>query len=316
MRRATKFILSVTLVAAAGAAIVLLSNAPKVDESPEKARLSLIRSLLEQYKTQPPNAAAEKQAFINLDSAQNAPSPAIDDAQQLWVASAGAELDVRLFAGSNRNVLFVLTHGTPKSGAPRLVYDHYGYMATIRALYAKGDVAFIYRAGAGDSRNALSESYGDCTMPDYKTPTLNAAQHLIDVAQHLRSAQEGYRHIILLGQSSGGLATLAVMATSTAYDYGFAFNPGRGLPRENQWCDQSSLREMVKGWSNNLKRPVTLMFSNGDEQMQLPDAAEFYKNLPLEVVFYSTPGWGPAHPLMGLWPNLWVEDVFQRLGLN
>jgi pimeloyl-ACP methyl ester carboxylesterase len=259
----------------------------------------------------------EETVFAAFDQHQSL-KPA--DAQNMYVHSAGGQLDVRVFANATRQpdalpkTIFVLTHGTPKTGGGRMAYDYLGYMDALRALYPYADVAFVHRAGAGDTALGLSEAYGSCATPDYATPTYNAARHMRDVAVALRQGL-GYARIVFLGQSSGGLVGIALAAQrQSGYDYVFAFNAGRGEPTSGKWCDQVPLRALVTQWTGSLKTPLTLMISEDDPQMELDGARDFYKSLPVEVLFYKTPENGPAHPLMGVWSFLWAQDVARRLG--
>ncbi|MBI1362734.1 MAG: hypothetical protein GC134_02020 [Proteobacteria bacterium] len=281
-------------------------------------KLDVLKPYLPEHAERLPEKVLEKAVFERFDA--GAPQPHAGDAVQIMMPSDGAKLDVRLFtdrARKNTDTLFILTHGTPKSGVPRLQYDHYGYLDTIRALYPYADVAFVYRMGAGDTEQGLSEHYGNCDAPDYQTPTMNAVRHLQDAASFLRKAF-GYKHLVLLGQSSGGLAAIAAAAqeNGSGYDMLFAFNPGRGQPREGQWCPQESLRALVYAWTHNLQRPLILMFSDDDEQMALPDAKAFYQSLPAEILFYKTPPAGPAHALLGLWSGQWLADVLKRAAVQ
>jgi dienelactone hydrolase len=156
----------------------------------------------------------------------------------VWVPASGdspahsAELAGHVYRphGQGPWGLIVLSHGTPSGKEAReTMTDRYGPQA--RALAELGYVVVTgLRRGYGASDGPLADRYGSCDAPDYAHAAQEAAR---DVAAIMTYGQKlpyvDGSHVLLLGKSAGGFASLALAAQQPAGLRGVVnFAGGRG----------------------------------------------------------------------------------------
>jgi dienelactone hydrolase len=114
--------------------------------------------------------------------------------------------------------LVLINHGSPPTGEERRNTTPLGYLPQAMEFARRGWAAVIVmRRGFGDSAGAYAESVGFCPNPDFLTAALASAADLRATVHHLQQRPDIDRsRLLVVGQSTGGLATVALSADPPA----------------------------------------------------------------------------------------------------
>lgn len=197
--------------------------------------------------------------------------------------------------------LIVLSHGTPSGKEAReAMTDRYGPQA--RALAALGYVVVTgLRRGYGASDGPLADGYGSCAAPDYPHAAQEAAR---DVAAIMTYGQKlpyaDGSHVVLLGKSAGGFASLALAAQQPpGLRAVINFAGGRGsqpqMREKASICGEAQLLKTVAGFAATSRVPQLWIYAENDSYFRPPlvrQMAESYlaAGQSLQLVFAPPSG--------------------------
>lgn len=202
----------------------------------------------------------------------------------VWVPASGdspahsAELAGHVYRPQGQGPwgLIVLSHGTPSGKEAReAMTDRYGPQA--RALAELGYVVVTgLRRGYGASDGPLADRYGSCDAPDYAHAAQEAAR---DVAAIMTYGQKlpyvDGSHVLLLGKSAGGFASLALAAQQPAGLRGVVnFAGGRGsqpqMREKAAVCGEAQLLKTVAGFAAASRVPQLWIYAENDSYFRPP----------------------------------------------
>lgn len=172
--------------------------------------------------------------------------------------------------------LIVLSHGTPSGKEAReAMTDRYGPQA--RTLAALGYVVVTgLRRGYGASDGPLADGYGSCAAPDYPHAAQEAAR---DVAAIMTYGQKlpyvDGSHVVLLGKSAGGFASLALAAQQPpGLRAVINFAGGRGsqpqMREKAVICGEAQLLKTVAGFAATSRVPQLWIYAENDSYFRPP----------------------------------------------
>lgn len=202
----------------------------------------------------------------------------------VWVPASGdspahrAELAGHVYRPQGQGPwgLIVLSHGTPSGKEAReAMTDRYGPQAS--ALAELGYVVVTgLRRGYGASDGPLADRYGSCDAPDYAHAAQEAAR---DVAAIMTYGQKlpyvDGSHVLLLGKSAGGFASLALAAQQPAGLRGVVnFAGGRGsqpqMREKAAVCGEAQLLQTVAGFAATSRVPQLWIYAENDSYFRPP----------------------------------------------
>ncbi|USU18843.1 alpha/beta hydrolase family protein [Paraburkholderia fungorum] len=107
--------------------------------------------------------------------------------------------------------LIVLSHGNPPNARDRVRVGRYRKLAQIREFVKMGFAVIVpIRRGYGATGGTFAEDTGSCRAPDFETAGTEAAKDLLATIKFADTLPQIDReHVILVGQSAGGYASLA-----------------------------------------------------------------------------------------------------------
>ena len=251
----------------------------------------------------------------------------------VWVPASGdspahsAELAGHVYRphGQGPWGLIVLNHGTPSGKEAReTMRDRYGPQA--RALAELGYVVVTgLRRGYGASDGPLADRYGSCDDPDYVHAAQEAAR---DVAAIMTYGQKlpyvDGSHVLLLGKSAGGFASLALAAQQPAGLRGVVnFAGGRGsqpqMREKAAVCGEAQLLKTVAGFAATSRVPQLWIYAENDSYFRPPlvrKMAESYlaAGQNLKLVFAPSSG-AEGHQFFDRAANIgqWLPQVREFL---
>ncbi|WP_182285537.1 alpha/beta hydrolase family protein [Comamonas testosteroni] len=236
--------------------------------------------------------------------------------------------------------LIVLSHGTPSGQEAReAMTDRYGpqareamtdrYGPQARALAELGYVVVTgLRRGYGASDGPLADRYGSCDAPDYAHAAQEAAR---DVAAIMTYGQKlpdvDGSHVLLLGKSAGGFASLALAAQQPAGLRGVVnFAGGRGsqpqMREKAAVCGEAQLLKTVAGFAATSRVPQLWIYAENDSYFRPPlvrKMAESYlaAGQNLKLVFAPSSG-AEGHQFFDRAANIgqWLPQVREFLMLQ
>ncbi|MCO8247776.1 alpha/beta hydrolase family protein [Comamonas thiooxydans] len=251
----------------------------------------------------------------------------------VWVPASGdspahsAELAGHVYRPQGQGPwgLIVLSHGTPSGQEARdAMTDRYGPQA--RALAELGYVVVTgLRRGYGASDGPLADRYGSCDDPDYVHAAQEAAR---DVAAIMTYGQKlpyvDGSHVLLLGKSAGGFASLALAAQQPAGLRGVVnFAGGRGsqpqMREKAAVCGEAQLLKTVAGFAATSRVPQLWIYAENDSYFRPPlvrKMAESYlaAGQNLKLVFAPSSG-AEGHQFFDRAANIgqWLPQVREFL---
>ncbi|MGF6574098.1 dienelactone hydrolase [Paraburkholderia sp. GAS333] len=107
--------------------------------------------------------------------------------------------------------LIVLSHGSPPDPLNRPKVGRYRELPQIHTFVQLGFAVIVpIRRGFGATGGAYAEDGGSCKHPDYTTAGKQAAQDVLAALAYADTLPQVDRdHVVLVGQSAGGFASLA-----------------------------------------------------------------------------------------------------------
>ena len=167
--------------------------------------------------------------------------------------------------------LIVLNHGSPGSKWERQSMGRYRPLPQIREFTRRGFAVIApMRRGYGDSGGPWAERFGSCVAPDYYRAARESAQDVIATVEFARALPfVKADRVILVGQSAGGIASIAAASVNPAGVIGVVnFSGGRGgRPYTNPGdpCVADNMTEAIGKLARTIKVPVLWHYSENDQ---------------------------------------------------
>lgn len=167
--------------------------------------------------------------------------------------------------------LVVLSHGTPPHPSERVKIGRYRRIPQIREFVSREFAVIVpIRRGHGATGGDYAEDKGKCAAPVYYEAGRAAGRDVvgtIDYAVKLPFVNPDC--VILVGQSSGGLASLAAASMNPkGLIAAVNFSGGHGgdpATRPGEPCDPQSLTATIAKFSQTIKVPVLWHYAENDK---------------------------------------------------
>ncbi|WP_241303390.1 alpha/beta hydrolase family protein [Burkholderia stabilis] len=167
--------------------------------------------------------------------------------------------------------LIVLSHGSPPDPRDRPKVGRYRHLAQIRTFVQLGFAVIVpIRRGYGATGGTDEEDAGSCRHPDYPNAGRQAARDVLAAVRYAQTLPQVDRdHVVLVGQSAGGFASLA--AASYAPDGLVAvvnFSGGRGgnpATHPGMPCDPRQMADTIARFAATTRVPVLWHYVQNDK---------------------------------------------------
>lgn len=231
--------------------------------------------------------------------------------------------------------LLIISHG--RSGEKRAEYSRQRFESAARFFVRKGfAVATPLRLGYGElAPLGDPESSQSCAQPNYAPALSAAAQQILAVAQAMALQPDvDASRLVLVGQSVGGLATLAAAAQRPAglmAAINFAGGHGGGIGvRRGEPCQAEQLKQLYQSYgefnarAGNAGPTPTLWIYTENDMYFAPhhsrNWAEAYRSGGGQVDYRLLPAIGDdGHRLFAAANDVWqplVEDFLAQQGFT
>ena len=185
-------------------------------------------------------------------------------------AAAGAQglegLLVRL-AGRGPYPLALISHGSPRDAAERPQLTPQQMLPQMMEFARRGwAAATVMRRGYGLSGGGWAESFGPCDKADYiHAGRAGAADLRAAFAVLSQRPDIDARHMIAVGVSAGGFATVALTENPPpGLVAAISFAGGRGSESADQVCDAPALIEAFRTFGQHTHTPMLWVYASND----------------------------------------------------
>lgn len=166
--------------------------------------------------------------------------------------------------------LIVLSHGSPPNPLDRPKVGRYRELPQIRTFVERGFAVIVpIRRGYGATGGTDEEDAGSCLHPDYAAAGKQAAQDVLAAIAYAQTLPQVDRnHVVLVGQSAGGFASLAAashapkgLVAVVNFSGGRGGNPSKhpGMP-----CDAQQMASTIKQFASTTQVPVLWHYVQND----------------------------------------------------
>lgn len=177
--------------------------------------------------------------------------------------------------------LALISHGSPRDAKQRQNMSALSFLPIAKEFARRGfAVAVVLRRGYGHSGGGWAESYGSCQATAYPHAALAAAKDLHAAINYLATQpQFDVEHIIPVGVSAGGFATVALTAFSPPKGLvaAISFAGGRGSSAKDSVCQEEQLIATFGLFGKTSRTPMLWVYAQNDHFFNLPLAAQFLK---------------------------------------
>lgn len=163
--------------------------------------------------------------------------------------------------------LAVITHGSPRDGSIRRRMSAGQMSFQAEELARRGYAAVVVmRRGYGTSEGAWAESSGQCEAADHERAARESARDLRAALRTLSSwRQIDGERMIVIGQSAGGIGTLALAAEPPrGLQAVINFAGGRGSRGPNDICSEERLVNAYAALGRTARVPSLWIYSVND----------------------------------------------------
>ncbi len=175
----------------------------------------------------------------------------------------------------------ILSHGSPRDTTKRPEMTAVSSLPIAMEFARRGfAVAVVMRRGYGHSGGTWSESYGSCNAPIYLHAALASSQDLHAAIHYLSTLpQYDIQHMIAVGVSAGGLATIALTADNPPPGLlaAISFAGGRGSTADNTVCDENALVSTFATLGKTSRVPMLWIYAENDHFFNPKLAERFLK---------------------------------------
>jgi dienelactone hydrolase len=200
--------------------------------------------------------------------------------------------------------LIVLSHGSPPDARDRPEVGRYREIPQIRQFVQLGFAVIVpIRRGFGATGGTYAESEGACANPDYIAAGQAAAQDVLAALVFAQALPQVDRdHVVFVGQSAGGFASLAAASYAPKGLVAVVnFSGGRGgnpIKHPGMPCGPKQMAEAIGHFASTTRVPVLWHYVQNDLFFEPDVVATWF------AAFQSAGGQG----------NLIVEPPFGRNG--
>lgn len=171
-------------------------------------------------------------------------------------------------SGEKRYPLALISHGAPRDAAERRKMSPNGYYRQAVEFARRGFAALVVmRRGYGDSEPGYAEDSGRCGARDYLRSARSSAADLKAAIEAMRKRSDvTLEGMIALGQSAGGLATVALAAEAPPeLKAAINFAGGRGSRADRDVCDEDRLVATFGAFGRTARVPMLWVYSENDQ---------------------------------------------------
>ena len=184
--------------------------------------------------------------------------------------------------------LIVLSHGTAPNVLERAKIGRYRRIPQIREFVSRGFAVIVpIRRGFGATGGDYAEYIGKCASPIYYEACRTAGSDIVAAVDHaVKRPEINPNCVILVGQSTGGLSSLAAASMNPKgliavvnFSGGHGGDPAAhpGVP-----CDPQSLRATFAKFSQTIKVPVLWHYAENDQYFSPKYANEWFSTFQQE----------------------------------
>jgi dienelactone hydrolase len=170
-------------------------------------------------------------------------------------------------AGDERLPLALLTHGSPRAADARRRMSAAQLSFQAEELARRGYVAVVVmRRGFGSSEGRWQESSGRCEAPDHERAARESARDLRAALQALAKRPDvDAARIVAIGQSAGGIGTLALSADAPPGLRAVVnFAGGRGSKAPHEICGADRLIAAYAALGKTARVPSLWIYAEND----------------------------------------------------
>jgi dienelactone hydrolase len=166
--------------------------------------------------------------------------------------------------------LLVLSHGTPRNAAERLVRQRFEAQSWVFVNLGFA-VVIPMRRGYGRSEGSYAEEEGECDRARYYEAGLASARDLLAAVRFMKAQPYiDQRRIVLGGHSSGGFASLALAGQGFPGLLGVLnFSGGRGA-KADKLCDPPALIDAFAKFGRSCRVPTLWLYAENDTYFPPP----------------------------------------------
>jgi dienelactone hydrolase len=174
--------------------------------------------------------------------------------------------------GEDRRPLAIINHGSPADSAQRPRMERPRYSSLSSWFVAHGYVVVLpLRRGYGETGGAWAEDYSSCRNPDYFSAGLQGAADIKAALDYMRGQPYvAADHAVVIGQSAGGWATMALSSLNPPGVSGMVnFAGGRGghqkLPEGGTGnCSPEALVKAAARYGATARVPMLWLYAQND----------------------------------------------------
>jgi dienelactone hydrolase len=166
-----------------------------------------------------------------------------------------------------RHPLALIEHGSPRSSSARPNMSPSDLLPQAMEFARRGWTAVVVmRRGYGDSGGQWAEDFGECSDPDYVAAGYAGAADLTAAIAFLgRRPDVDPAHVISVGVSAGGFATIALAANAPpGLVAAINFAGGRGSIHADEVCSEDRLIEAFRVFGKQARIPTLWVYALND----------------------------------------------------
>lgn len=219
--------------------------------------------------------------------------------------------------------LAILNHGSPRDRADARRLTPQSMLPQAMEFARRGWAAVILmRRGYGSSEGEIGKEYGSCQAPDYEAAGRSNADDIREAIRFMAAQRyvDG-SHIISVGVSAGGFATVALAADPPpGLVAAINFAGGRGSLSDDKICSEERLIGAFAGFGRTARIPMLWVYAANDHFFGPRAARKFYDAFTAgggQASFVAAPAFGTeGHFLFSqagvpVWMPI-VEDFLAR----
>jgi dienelactone hydrolase len=198
-----------------------------------------------------------------------------------------------------KHPLVLISHGSPRDIVKRRNMTAISFLPIAQEFARRGfAVAVVLRRGYGHSGGSWSEFYETCKATAYPRAAFEASKDLHTSIDYLATLpQFDVDHIIPVGVSAGGFATIALTAFSPPKGLiaAIIFAGGRGSYADNKICEEDKLIATFGILGKTSRVPMLWVYSQNDHFFNMALAAKLLKAFNInggQAQFIQAPAFG------------------------
>lgn len=176
--------------------------------------------------------------------------------------------------------LAIISHGAPRKPEDRAGMTPWTSYPSAMEFARRGwAVAVVMRRNYGDSDGKFAEGAGPCERRDYTSGAKASTQDIRAAISSLAQRTDiDSTRILAIGQSAGGMATVALTADPPPGLIGaISFAGGRGSKSDFVVCDEPSLIGAFRTFGTTSRIPMLWVYTANDHYFAPPLAAKFHE---------------------------------------